>query len=53
MSSVQLGKPDARGIRMARLHTIGVPIAWTAAAFPLGIALLPLARETTGEELPI
>lgn len=41
------------GAQVARLHTIGVPIAWTAIAFPLGMALLPLARETAGEELPV
>ena len=41
------------GAAVARLHTIGIPIALTAVAFPLGIALLPLAEETAGEELPV
>ena len=40
------------GAEVARLHTIGVPIAWTAVAFALGILLLPLALETAGKELP-
>ena len=41
------------GAQVARLHTIGIPIACTAAAFPLGILLLPLAHETAGQELPV
>jgi MFS family permease len=40
------------GAEVARLHTIGIPIAWTAVAFLAGIALLPLAMETAGKELP-
>ncbi len=40
------------GAEVARLHTIGTPIAYTAVAFALGIALLPLAVETAGKELP-
>lgn len=40
------------GAEVARLHTIGVPIAYTAAAFAVGILLLPLALETAGKELP-
>jgi MFS family permease len=41
------------GAQVARMHTIGTPIAYTAAAFLLGIALLPLALETAGKELPV
>jgi MFS family permease len=41
------------GAEVARLHTIGTPIAYTAVAFLLGIALLPLAVETSGKELPL
>jgi nitrate/nitrite transporter NarK len=40
------------GAEVARLHTIGTPIAFTAVAFAAGIALLPLAVETAGKELP-
>jgi len=41
------------GAEVARMHTIGTPIAYTAMAFVLGIALLPLAVETSGKELPV
>jgi MFS family permease len=41
------------GSEVARMHTIGTPIAYTAVAFGLGIALLPLAVETAGQELPV
>jgi nitrate/nitrite transporter NarK len=40
------------GAGVARMHTIGTPVAWTSVAFLLGIALLPLAEETRGKELP-
>jgi MFS family permease len=40
------------GAEVARTHTIGTPIAFTAVAFALGIVLLPLAVETSGKELP-
>ena len=40
------------GTAVARMHTIGTPIAFTAVAFALGILLLPLAVETAGKELP-
>ncbi len=33
-------------------HTIGTPVAWTAAAFGLGLLLIPLAVETRGDRLP-
>jgi MFS family permease len=41
------------GSGVARLHTIGTPIAWTSVAFLIGLALLPWAVETTGQELPL
>jgi MFS family permease len=41
------------GAEVARMHTIGTPIAYTAAAFLFGIALLPLALETGDKELPV
>jgi hypothetical protein len=34
------------------MHTIGTPVALTAPAFLLGIALLHWAEETSGKELP-
>ncbi len=40
------------GAEVARMHTIGTPVAMTSLAFLVGLALLPLARETRGEELP-
>ena len=40
------------GSQVGRMHTIGTPIAYTAVALLLGIALLPLALETSGKELP-
>jgi hypothetical protein len=40
------------GAGVARMHTIGTPVAITSVAFLAGLALLPLARETRGEELP-
>jgi MFS family permease len=40
------------GAEVARMHTIGTPIAYTAVAFVAGMALLPLAVETAGKELP-
>jgi len=41
------------GAEVARMHIIGTPIAYTAVVFLLGIALLPLAVETAGKELPV
>ncbi len=32
--------------------TLGTPVAWTAAAFGLGLLIIPFARETRGEALP-
>ncbi|MBS1854333.1 MAG: MFS transporter [Acidobacteria bacterium] len=40
------------GAGVARMHTIGTPVAITAIAFLAGLALLPLAEETRGRELP-
>lgn len=40
------------GAGVARLHTIGTPVALTSIAFLLGLALIPLAEETRGKELP-
>jgi MFS family permease len=40
------------GAGVSRMHTIGTPVALTSIAFLLGLALLPLAEETRGKELP-
>ena len=40
------------GAGVARMHTIGTPVALTSIAFLAGLALLPLAVETKGKELP-
>jgi MFS family permease len=40
------------GSGVSRMGTIGTPVAWTSVAFLLGLALLPLAHETTGKDLP-
>ena len=40
------------GAGVARLHTIGVPVALTSTAFALGLVLLPFGKETKGELLP-
>jgi MFS family permease len=40
------------GAGVARMHTIGAPVALTSIAFLVGLALLPLAEETKGKELP-
>jgi MFS family permease len=40
------------GAGVARMHTIGTPVALTSIAFLGGLALLPLAIETKGKELP-
>jgi MFS family permease len=41
------------GAGVARMHTIGTPVALTSVAFLLGLALLPAAEETRGKELPL
>jgi MFS family permease len=40
------------GAGVARMHTIGTPVAITSIAFLIGLALLPLAEETRGKDLP-
>jgi MFS family permease len=40
------------GAGVSRMGTIGIPVALTSIAFLLGLALLPLAEETRGKELP-
>ncbi len=40
------------GALVTVMHTIGTPVAMTAIAFAIGIALVPLAVETRGETLP-
>jgi len=40
------------GAGVAHMHTIGTPVALTSIAFLVGLALLPLAVETRGKELP-
>ena len=37
---------------VSAMHTIGMPVALTAIAFLIGIAIVPLAIETKGETLP-
>jgi len=41
------------GAGVAHMHTIGTPVALTSIAFLLGLAILPLAHETRGKELPL
>ena len=41
------------GAGVARMHTIGTPVALTSIAFLIGLAILPLAHETKGKELPL
>jgi MFS family permease len=40
------------GAGVARFHTIGTPVALTSIAFLIGMLLLPLGEETTGQVLP-
>ena len=40
------------GAGVARLHTIGTPVALTSIAFIVGLLLLPFGKETKGEALP-
>lgn len=37
---------------VAAYGSLGVPIAWTACAFALGLLVIPFARETRGDVLP-
>ncbi len=41
------------GAGVARLHTIGTPVALTSLAFIVGLLLLPFGQETKGKPLPI
>lgn len=40
------------GSAVLRMGTLGVPVAWTGAAFLLGLAIIPFAVETRGQTLP-
>jgi MFS family permease len=40
------------GAGVARMNTIGTPVAYTSVAFLIGLAVLPWAQETKGKELP-
>jgi nitrate/nitrite transporter NarK len=41
------------GAGIAYFKTLGIPVAITAAAFVLGLLLLPLGEETRGKALPV
>jgi MFS family permease len=40
------------GSGIASYGSLGVPVAWTATAFLIGLLILPFAVETRGQELP-
>ena len=42
----------ALGAFVLRMGTLGVPVAWTGAAFAIGILIIPFALETRGQRLP-
>jgi MFS family permease len=42
----------ALGAFVLRMGTLGVPVAWTGAAFAIGLLIIPLALETRGQRLP-
>lgn len=42
----------ALGAFVLRVGTLGVPVAWTGAAFAIGLLIIPLALETRGQRLP-
>ena len=42
----------ALGAFVLRMGTLGVPVAWTGAAFAIGILIIPFALETKGQRLP-
>jgi MFS family permease len=42
----------ALGAFVLRMGTLGVPVAWTGAAFVIGILIIPFALETKGHRLP-
>ena len=41
------------GAGIAYFKTLGIPVALTAAAFVLGLLLLPFGEETRGKPLPV
>ncbi len=41
------------GAGVRYFHTIGIPVALTAAAFALGLLLVPFGEETKGKPLPV
>jgi MFS family permease len=41
------------GAGVAHYGSIGVPVAWTAIAFVIGLFLLPFGEETKGKSLPV
>ena len=42
----------ALGVFVLRMGTLGVPVAWTGAAFVIGLLIIPFALETRGQRLP-
>jgi hypothetical protein len=38
---------------VSAMGTLGTPVALTAVAFALGLLVIPFARETRGESLPV
>ncbi|MGH7655574.1 MAG: MFS transporter [Gemmatimonadaceae bacterium] len=42
----------ALGAFVLRMGTLGVPVAWTGAAFFIGLLIIPFAVETKGQRLP-
>ncbi|MFI5231196.1 MAG: MFS transporter [Gemmatimonadales bacterium] len=42
----------ALGAFVLRMGTLGVPVAWTGAAFAVGLLIIPFALETRGQRLP-
>jgi MFS family permease len=56
--STSVGRFVGAGVNFAiasmvlRMGTLGTPVALTAIAFGLGILIIPLAIETTGQTLP-
>nr|WP_294554045.1 MFS transporter [uncultured Rhodopila sp.] len=49
---VGAGVNFALAASVASMGTLGTPIAWTAVAFGVGLAVIPFARETRGFTLP-
>lgn len=40
------------GAAIAHFQTLGMPVAWTSAAFLLGLLMIPFGQETKGQALP-